>query len=160
MRPKYPYTAKFHLPGSSDKSLWFVFELAGPAGSWLVFLNGSRGRRRLSPVPHGWQRLGPEGLAALLERATPVPLSPPSGSRSRFHPAMAGVVDEYQQQIAHEQSLFLKEMLEQAHEMIRVLLNELEWTNAELCALNEELQRMTSLLEAVSAAGGGRAEGS
>jgi hypothetical protein len=50
---------------------------AGFAAGWLVF-QAPHERRRLAPIPPGWENLSSDDLARLCERASPVPL-PPGG---------------------------------------------------------------------------------
>ena len=43
------------------------------ADGWLTFESASGERRRVVPIPDGWDMLDDDALDGLLERATPVP---------------------------------------------------------------------------------------
>lgn len=45
---------------------------AGLAAGWLCF-ESPEGKRRLAPIPAGWEGLPSDSLLTLFERATPVP---------------------------------------------------------------------------------------
>ena len=47
-------------------------------GGWLCF-DSELGRRRLAPIPIGWERADPERLEFWLRKATPIRHSPPFG---------------------------------------------------------------------------------
>jgi hypothetical protein len=55
----------------------FVGETADFQEGWLVFESAGE-RRRLAPYPHDWNTRSPDGLEALLARATRVAARPPS----------------------------------------------------------------------------------
>ncbi len=44
---------------------------AALAAGWLCF-ESSAGKRRLAPIPSGWESMPPDSLSTLCERATPV----------------------------------------------------------------------------------------
>ncbi|HVX38280.1 MAG TPA: hypothetical protein VHB25_01810 [Gemmatimonadaceae bacterium] len=57
---------------------------AGVAGmlkhGWLTF-ESPAGRRRLAPIPDGWEQAGPDRLRELCAAAEPVGRTPHTGSR-------------------------------------------------------------------------------
>lgn len=56
---------------AADRRSTAVTVSAAFAAGWLVFQAPSE-RRRLAPIPAGWDALSSDGLARLCERATPV----------------------------------------------------------------------------------------
>ena len=71
VRPSWLATA--NLLGRSVASARPVVQPA-LAGGWLTFESAAGERRRVVPIPEGWDALDDAGLDGLLARATPVPV--------------------------------------------------------------------------------------
>jgi YD repeat-containing protein len=69
----------------AEGTTWMVYDVQGEASArfvsgplregWLVFQTEHE-RRRLAPIPHGWDRLPEHALLALCSQAAPVPPIP------------------------------------------------------------------------------------
>jgi hypothetical protein len=61
----------FEVRRQNDEEDNWAYLPRGFRAGWLCF-ESDAGKRRLSPVPHGWRSLGETEIERLLRRATPV----------------------------------------------------------------------------------------
>ena len=144
-------SVRFRPPGQSGNPAWTVFQVEG--SDCLLFVHPEAQRRRLTPVPLGWEQLGPAGLADLLERATPAPVHLMPKVRKRApEPALVPVQEIKDDRLAleREQRLMTEQLLSEAQAALKGMERDLESANAELRTMNEELQEMTKAMKTLA----------
>jgi hypothetical protein len=140
-------------PDQTDS--WFIGKAGKPPDEWLFFVTSNRRARprRLSPIPPDWYRLDETQLAELWTRAISFGAPNPAGA-PRADPAArrqgkrAQSSGDFEAELLweRERRFALEALLQQSEHLTRELQKDLESANAELGALNEEIQALTSLL--------------
>jgi len=131
-----------------------VLEAGTPPETWLLFMRAPVERRRLAPVPEGWNTLPPSELAKLLSLSTPGPppyvLSLQKSTIPPMPPMPADLLFLEPEELLweRERRLGLEEILRDREEQVEQLARDLANANAELRALEEELQKLMMALEA------------
>lgn len=139
---------RFRPSGKSKGFAWTVFEVSGQ--DCLLFVHPEAQRRRLTPVPLGWEELGEAGLANLLSRATPAPVrTMPRTWKRTPEPATLPLWDVKDDRWAleHEQRLMTEQLLGEAQAALKAMERDLESANAELRTMDEELQEMVQTIK-------------
>jgi hypothetical protein len=143
---------RFRPSGQSEGFAWTVFQVIGR--DCLLFVHPEAQRRRLTPVPNGWEQLGEAALTDLLNRATPAPapVSLLPMARKRTPEPVIRPLQPLQESkddlwaLEHEQRLATEELLGEAHDALQGMERDLESAKAELRTMDEELQDMAETI--------------
>jgi hypothetical protein len=132
----------FKVP-ENGTSKWLIVETGTFPDQWLAFFDPSTSeRRRLTPVPPGWQTFDAGALAQLLANARPVMMPRVrTAAPSSNHGDQTFQLRE-ELEMERERRLAAEALLTEANAALEALVQELDSTNAELRALNEELQEL------------------